>query len=254
MGRRAVAVAEQERWVFNRLAEDYLQRPEYPPALVARLLALAGGAPARVADLGAGVGHLALPLALAGAEVLAVEPAREMLRALQARAGRAPVVPIHAAAEDTGIPGGTCALVLVADALQWMDPGRAGREAARILAPGGAVAVVEARLARSRFLDALSELVVEANPRARPSPPGRLRHFLALSAGRPPISERFTHVERIERVRLDAVLRSLSTVGPALAPARLADLLGRARELAAAHGGVVWSREITLHWARARRG
>jgi hypothetical protein len=109
------------------------------------------------------------------------------------------------------------------------------------------------RLARSRFLDALSALVVEANPRARPSPPGRLRQFLALATGRPPISERFAHAERIEGARLDAVLRSLSTVGPALAPARLADLLGRARALATAHGGAAWSREIALHWARARR-
>lgn len=253
MGRRAVAVADQDRWVFNRLVADYLQRPEYPPALVARLLALAGGAPARIADLGAGVGHLALPLALAGAEVLAVEPALEMLRALRVRAGRATVVPVHASAEETGIPEGSCALVLVADALQWVDPDRAGAETARILSPGGTVAVVEARLARSPFLDGLSALIAEANPRARPSRPGRLRHFLALAAGRPPVSERFAHVERLEGAQLDAVLRSLSTVGPALSPARLGDLVGRARALAARHGGAAWAREITLHWARARR-
>ncbi|HEX8910372.1 MAG TPA: methyltransferase type 11, partial [Anaeromyxobacteraceae bacterium] len=63
MGRRSVSLHDQDRWVFNRLADDYLARPPYPDALVERLAALAGGAGARAVDLGAGVGHLALPLA-----------------------------------------------------------------------------------------------------------------------------------------------------------------------------------------------
>jgi predicted RNA methylase len=68
--------------VFNRLAEDYRRRPGYSTGLAERLLALAGGPGARVADLGAGTGHLALPLARLGARVHAVEPARAMLAAL----------------------------------------------------------------------------------------------------------------------------------------------------------------------------
>jgi len=251
-GRRAVRIAEQERWVFNRLAEDYAQRPGYPPELVERLFSLAGGPGCRIADLGAGAGHLALPLARRGACVLAVEPAQEMLRVLASQAGQSAVVPVQAAAEETGLPTGSCGLVVLADALQWVDPERTGREAARLLEPGGVVAVVEPRLASTPFLDALSHLVAGANGKARPAPAGRLTQLFAEAGGRPLVAERFRHEEKLGPSRLDAVLRSLSYLGPALAPAALAEVLEEARRLAAAHGGAVWRREIALTWARAR--
>ena len=53
--------------------------------------------------------------------------------------------------------------------------------------------------------------------------------------------------------RLDAVLRSLSLVGPALGPDRLAGLLAEARKLAATSGGATWTRELRLTWGRAAR-
>ena len=251
MSRRGVRVSDPSRWVFNRLAEDYRQRPGYPAPLVARLLSLAGGPRARVADLGAGTGQIALPLAALGVEVHAVEPARAMLDVLAS--ARAPgVTAVHAAAEETGLAGGAFELVVLADALQWVDPQRGAREAARLLSPAGVLAIVTSRLADTPFLAALKERIAVANFKARPAPPpvGLLFSVAGLAA---PAAERFEAEERLPPERLEAVLRSLSYVGPALGPQALAALLADARALAASHGGAVWRRELVLEWARATR-
>jgi SAM-dependent methyltransferase len=247
--RRGALPSDPSRWVFNRLAADYRARPGYPDALVARLLALAGGPGARVADLGAGTGLAATPLARAGARVDAVEPARAMLDVLAEETRGLAVTAIHAAAEDTGLPAGAYDLVLLADALQWIEPEGGGREVARLLAPGGAVAVVAPRLADTPFLAALAALLAEANPKARPLPPPIAR--LCAAAGLPPaVEERFEDEVLLDEGRLEAVLRSFSYAGPALGPARLARLVADARALAAAHGGARWRRVLPLHVTR----
>jgi SAM-dependent methyltransferase len=254
--------------VFNRLAADYRARPGYPAALVARLAALAGGPGARAADLGAGAGALAVPLARAGLAVHAVEPARAMLDGvgggagvprLRPACGRAMlgmngpgVVPVHAAAEETGLPAAAFDLVVLADALQWIDPERGAREAARLLAPGGVLAVVTPRLADTPFLAALAARIARANFKARPSPPP-IGLFFANAGLSPPVHEPFEDEVVLEPERLDAVLRSLSYVGPAIGPAALEALLADARELAEENGGAVWRREIALAWARRAR-
>lgn len=265
MSRTGISVQDDARWVFNRLARDYARRPGYPEALVARLAELAGGPGARVADLGAGTGLLSHPLAEAGLRVWAVEPARAMLEVLGdgtdiPTASRTPIstptaphpgalTPVHAAGEATGLPAGAFDLVVLADALHWMDAARAGREAARLLRPGGAAAVVVPRLAATPFLDALSARLAAANPKARPAlPPVAL--FLSHAGAAPLPTEPFVHEALLPPEDLDAVLRSLSLVGPALGPAGVEGLLGEARALAAEHGGAVWRREITLHAGR----
>lgn len=249
MGRRGVEVEDGDRWVFNRLAGDYRERPGYPVALVDRLAALAGGA-GTVVDLGAGTGLLALPLAGRGIAVRAVEPASAMLEVLREGAPGLPVAPVHASAEETGLPDGVANLVLVADALHWIEPEAAGHEAARLLAAGGAVAVVEVRIRGSAFADGLSELLARENPKARPRPRGRLDQFLAATGARGRAAETYVDEQVLSPERLDAVLRSLSLVGPALGPERLAGLLAEARRLAASTGGATFTRELRLTWGR----
>ncbi|WP_373047835.1 class I SAM-dependent methyltransferase [Vulgatibacter sp.] len=245
MGRRDVPV-EADRWVFNRLAAAYRARPGYPAALIDRLVAAAGGGP--VADLGAGTGHLALPLARAGLAVAAVEPARAMREALAAQAVGLEVEAVAAAAESTPLPAGHYGLVVVADALHWIDPERAGREAARLLRADGSAAVIEPVLDETPFLDELRALLARYNPKARARPAAsRGRQLLALALpGAAPVEERFTQQVRLDAAGLEAVLRSLSFVGPALGPADLRRLLAEAADLAMLHGGAVWSRTIHL--------
>jgi SAM-dependent methyltransferase len=252
VGRRSVSLHQQGRWVFNRVAGDYLSRPPYPAALVDRLATLAGGRGARAADLGAGVGHLALPLAARGLAVWAVEPAREMLEQLASRAaGASALAAVHATAEATGLPGGSFDLVLLADAVQWVDPERCGAESARLLAPGGAVAIVEARFAATPFMDGLARLLARENPKARARPEGAARQILSLAApGAAPEEERFGQDAALDPPGLAALLRSLSFAGPALAPARLAALLGDAARLADACGGARFTRDLFLRWSR----
>ena len=270
VSRTGISVQDDARWVFNRLARDYARRPGYPEPLVARLSALAGGPGAWVADLGAGTGLLSVPLAQAGLRVWAVEPARAMLDAVASAIATPPagaahpegrreapapggLTPVHAAGEATGLPAGAFDLVVLADALHWMDAEKAGREAARLLRPGGVAAVVVPRLAATPFLDALAARLAAANPKARSAPPP-VALFLSHAGAAPLPPEPFLHEVLLAPDDLDAVLRSLSLVGPALGPAGVDGLLAEARALAAAHGGARWRREITLHAGRRREG
>jgi SAM-dependent methyltransferase len=271
MGRRGVRVEDADRWVFNRLAAAYRERPGYPPELIGRLAELAGvpqasedrsalsatssptpGAPGGgvAVDLGAGTGLISVPLAARGLRVFAVEPAAAMLRELE-RAAACGVTPVHAPAEHTGLPDGVADLAVLADALQWVDPGAAGLEIARLVRTGGVVAVIEARPAATPFMQGVFALVETSNFKARRSrgADARREQLIREAGGRAIRTELFEHEELLSPERLDAVLRSLSLVGPALGERAVEHLTSEVRALAGAHGGAVWARELTLTWS-----
>jgi ubiquinone/menaquinone biosynthesis C-methylase UbiE len=267
MSRKGIGVDNEKRWVFNRLAGAYRSRPGYPATLVDRLAALSGGAGTSAADLGAGTGLLAIPLTERGLRVAAVEPARAMLDELAGAAGlpravaslgaapdmATPLRLVHATAEQTTLPSAQFHLVVLADALQWVDPELTGLEAARLLRPGGVAAVVEARLAETPFLLELGALLAAYNPKSRARRPGEVRQVLSLATGgASPLEETFDHEAVLNDAALEGVLRSLSFVGPARGTSALDALLLDARRLAAVHGGAVWRRKLTLTFARHR--
>jgi len=96
-------------------------------------------APLRVADIGAGTGKMSELLARTGAVVDAVEPSG----AMRAQASSIPGVTWHAGvAEETTLPDAVFDIVVFAQSWHWVDPERAGVEAARILAPGGVLGIV----------------------------------------------------------------------------------------------------------------
>ena len=87
------------------MADVYDARPAYPAALIDALVDVAAPVGRRVVDVGAGIGHLALPLAARGVEVVAIEPALAMLDRLRAAACDRGLTlsAVHAAAETLRI-------------------------------------------------------------------------------------------------------------------------------------------------------
>ncbi|GAB3409216.1 class I SAM-dependent methyltransferase [Schumannella luteola] len=112
-------------------------RPGYPDEIVDAVLA---GDPSDVLDLGAGTGKLTRALAVRGLRVSAVDPDPAMLAAL---AERSPDIPVaEGTAESIPFPDAAFDLVTVAQAWHWVDAPRAFAEVARVLRPGGALALV----------------------------------------------------------------------------------------------------------------
>ncbi len=97
-------------------------------------------------DVGCGTGIASRLFAARGVPVIGVEPNDDM-RALEPRpsqARRTGPTPVYRAgrAEATGLPDGTAAAVLAAQAFHWFDVGPTLREFHRILRPGGWVVLV----------------------------------------------------------------------------------------------------------------
>ena len=143
--------AERKRTLASAFAgqgADYDRlRPGYPDAVLDAMLApLAGSAPTlRAIDLGAGTGKLSGALAERGLEVTAVDTSAAMLEVARARGGTITAGSLAtrlARAEETGLPAASAELVTVAQAWHWFDAEEASAEVARLLAPGGVLALV----------------------------------------------------------------------------------------------------------------
>ncbi|HET6779245.1 MAG TPA: class I SAM-dependent methyltransferase [Gemmatimonadales bacterium] len=123
---------------FSQIAASYAScRPTYPEELFDYLAGLVHGR--RLAwDCGAGTGQATIPLARRFDAVIATDISISMLE----QAPRHPRVEYRAApAEASGIPSATVDLVTVAQALHWLDVKAFYEEAARVLLPGGVLAV-----------------------------------------------------------------------------------------------------------------
>ncbi|MGV0625514.1 class I SAM-dependent methyltransferase [Mycolicibacter minnesotensis] len=112
-------------------------RPSYPPEAIDWLLP----AGARdVLDLGAGTGKLTARLVERGLDVVAVDPIAEMLEVLATALPDTPA--LLGSAEQIPLPDNSVDAVLVAQAWNWFDAGRAIPELIRVLRPGGRLGLV----------------------------------------------------------------------------------------------------------------
>jgi SAM-dependent methyltransferase len=134
-------------------------RPDYPAAAIASIVEKLELRPGRtVLDLAAGTGKLTRLLVPSGANVVAVEPLREMRAELERRV---PAVAVLAGtAERIPLADGWVNGVTVAAAFHWFKADQALREIHRVLKPGGGLALVwNARDERDALQEALSGVI-----------------------------------------------------------------------------------------------
>jgi SAM-dependent methyltransferase len=242
-------VDQPERWVYNRMAEAYAARPPYPSALISQLSELAGGPPAHVLDIGAGIGHLSLPLAALGHRVSAVEPAVAMLEQLKLRTGELPIAVVHAAAEALPLPGASMDLAVIADALHFLDAHLAGCELARVLHARGVLAVVQVELGASPFMQALRSLMNASAPRRPKRVDGALTQVATLAGVKLSLVGTYELEQPVPLAQLERIVGSISFIGPAMNAARFEAFCAGLRAI---EHESVWHTSLRL-WA-GRRG
>ena len=151
---------------FDDRAADYVKfRPSYPPAAIDAILAgLGDPAALTAADVGAGTGISARLLGDRGVHVIAVEPGEAMAAAA---APHANVRWVNGAAEATGLNTTSVDLVLCAQSFHWFRADDAVAEFARILRPGGRLAIMwNRRVAADPFTAGYRDAIVAAGGNA----------------------------------------------------------------------------------------
>lgn len=264
--RMAQAIVPGAGLNWNATADDYARfRPTYPPSYFEILHTIGIGTPGqRILDLGAGTGALALPLARAGAQVVALDASAGQLEKLRLKAGREgiDVRTVHARAEETGLESGEFDVVTASMCWDYFDPKAIRWEVLRLLKPNGLLLVSSLLWApEDTIAKETDALVLRYNPNAGlgrrerlfvpiPAwcePPFKLRGYLAWREALP-----FTEESWRGRIRAS------KWIGAALPPDRVetfdhdhADLIARlAPAVSAADGTFGIQHDIVLRVAR----
>ena len=142
----ATASARDYGRVFDNVAAEYdRNRPAYPDELVDRAVQrarIAIGDP--VLELGCGSGQLTRGLLARGLAVVAVEPGERLISlAEQNLGGSGALELVNARFEDAALASRRFRAVFSASAFHWLDPAVSWRKAARALAPGGTLALLQ---------------------------------------------------------------------------------------------------------------
>jgi SAM-dependent methyltransferase len=207
-------------------------RPDYPAAAIARIasrLELRRGR--TVLDLAAGTGKLTRLLVPSGANLIAVEPVREMRSQLEKQVPG--VATIAGTAERIPLADDYVDAVTVGQAFHWFKPDEALREIHRVLRPGGGVALIwNARDERHPLQAALSEII---DPLEGDTPRRKQSNWKTLleESGLFERSERslFDHVQEVDEQGLVERLLSISFIAAAPESVRV-DVEARVRALA----------------------
>lgn len=130
--------------VFDEVAAEYdRRRPAYPDELIDHACHVAGLERGdAVLEVGCATGQLTRSLVARGLHVTAVEPGRRLV-SLAERNVDDQVRFVNARFEDAELPHGHFRAVFSAAAFHWIDPDVGWGKAARLLAPGGTLALIQ---------------------------------------------------------------------------------------------------------------
>ena len=135
-------------------ASDFYQRarPDYPPALIERILNVTELAPdGRVLEVGCATGKATLPFAQRGFRITCVEPGPALAAAARRNLVGFDAVKIEQVRFEDWVPGpGSFDLVIAAASWSWVDPDVRYRKAADVLRPGGYLAIYASAPASAR--------------------------------------------------------------------------------------------------------
>jgi ubiquinone/menaquinone biosynthesis C-methylase UbiE len=221
---------------FDGLGHFYQFRPEYPQQIAEQLRsALGDSSSGRIIEVGAGTGLFTRSLAAVfgpGFRIVALEPNEDMRRHAEQQTPASMRVRVRYAegiAEDLQAADGTVELVTAASAVHRFDRPAFYREARRVLAPGGVVAIVqyEPYDRGSAFADGFLSVIEAALPsyqRHRHSrPEGGYAEVdivfeLAGETGLEDVTrDTFVFKEPIDRERFEQRARSFTIVQKAIA-------------------------------------
>jgi SAM-dependent methyltransferase len=197
-----------------------------------------------VVDLAAGTGRLTRELVAAGCDVVALEPVPEMaahIRDAHVYSGTA---------ESTNLPAGIHDAVFVGEAFHWFDPPRALPEIARVLRPGGGLALMwnvglpqdDEQPWRRDVVERVKDVYYHPQGRRVPAATGNAPSDQTDWRSGPgweryePLEERtFEHVQRMTAGDYVAFVNSWSYVG-IMDPEPRAELLGDIAAILERHG------------------
>lgn len=237
---------------FGQAVDAYDRgRPGYPAEALDLIVESASSRLRRrivdVVDVGAGTGKLTSALAARFDRVRAVEPDDAMRARLLANVPGVTAFP--GTAESIPLPDADTDLVTVAQAWHWVDPVRATTEVARVLRPGGTLALVwNIRDESVPWVRDLGELMgaspgVDENDSADPPLPGPLLRYDHVEL---PFSTSLTREQLTDLVFSRSYVIALDDERKAALRERLDDFLESTPELAGERIELPYVTRVTL--------